>query len=67
MYLIKRGLLKNLDVSIYAKPEFNSWQMDEILSGLENGVDVSVYANPELTWEQMRDIRWRMEYDRSKQ
>jgi hypothetical protein len=33
---ILEGLKRNLDVSIYARPEFDRWQMKEIRLGLEN-------------------------------
>ena len=32
---ILEGLLKNLDISIYSKTEFYSYQMNQIRSGLE--------------------------------
>ena len=41
---IKKGLEDNLNVSIYAKPEFESFQMRQIKSGLKRNLDVSVYA-----------------------
>ena len=41
---ILKGLEKNLNVSIYAKPEFDENQMHEIRLGLLSNVDVSVYA-----------------------
>ena len=45
------GLEDNLDVSIYAKLDFNEFQMFQIRTGLEDGLDVSIYAKPELHWE----------------
>lgn len=54
---IRRGLQENLDVSIYAKPEFNFVQMQEIRFGLEDNLDISIYAKPEFHWEQMWEIR----------
>ena len=50
---ILQGLKENLDVSIYAKPEFDWEQMREIRFGLEDNVDVSIYAKPELDWKEM--------------
>ena len=35
---IKAGLKENIDVSIYAKPEFNEYQMFEIRVGLLNKI-----------------------------
>ena len=41
---IKWGLEDNLDVSIYAKKEYNWKKMDEIRLGLKDNLDVSVYG-----------------------
>jgi len=60
MYEIRLGWVFGLDVSIYAKPEFDWWQMDEIRKGLGDRVDVSSYAKPEFTWKQMKEIRLRL-------
>lgn len=51
------GLKKNLDVTLYAKPEYNCNQMEEIRLGLEAGLDASTYAKPEYTCDQMKEIR----------
>ena len=47
MQEIRLGLEKELDVSIYAKPEFRYGQMQEIRLGLEKELDVSIYAKPD--------------------
>ena len=52
-WLIREGLKKNLDVSIYAKIDFNSSQMIFLLNSLEKNEDVSKYADPKFTAEQM--------------
>ena len=57
MEQISLGLKANLDVSIYAKPEFTDWQMREIGLGLRANLDVSKYTNPEYTWKEMKEIR----------
>lgn len=57
MNVIKAGLNRGLDVSIYADPKFNEWHMYAILEGLEQGIDPSIYANPEFSYPQMREIR----------
>lgn len=36
---IRIGLMKNLDVSAYAKPEYNIYQMKKIRSDLANALD----------------------------
>ena len=41
MKQIKKGLKQGLDVSIYAKPEYNSSQMSEIRENLENKLNVN--------------------------
>ena len=51
------GLQDNLDISIYANPDFSCFQMDQIRWGLADNLDVSLYANPEYTWNQMEQIR----------
>ncbi len=57
MEQIRLGLEKSLDVSIYAKTDFDSNQMLEIKLGLEDNLDVSIYTKPELSWRNMRKIR----------
>ena len=54
---ILAGLEKDLDVSIYAKPEYSWDQMKQISSGLEEGLDVLIYANPDFKSTQMFQIR----------
>ena len=54
---IRKGLKDNLDVSIYAIPDFNSSQMEEIREGLEANVDVSIYAKKDLPNKKMEEIR----------
>lgn len=49
MSQIRQGLENGLDVSWYAKPEFDYKQMEQIRLGLEEGLDVSYYANPKIT------------------
>lgn len=54
---IVKGLLKDLDVTIYAQGKYNWFQMREMRYGLEDKVDVSLYANPDFTFRQMAEIR----------
>ena len=58
------GLECNINVDIYAKPEFNADQMKEIREGLEAGIDVSIYVNPALDADQMAEIRYGLEENR---
>ena len=55
--IIKEGLQENLDVSLYAKKEFNEYQMSEIRLGLIDNLDVSKYAKTEISNEEMKAIR----------
>ena len=52
------GLEKKVDVSWYAKPEFDKYQMNVIKCGLEGNLNVSIYANPEFSDMQMNQIRF---------
>ena len=54
---IIKGLQDSLDVSIYAKKEFDCFQMQQIRAGLFSNVDISKYANPEISWQEMEQIR----------
>lgn len=58
---IHSGLEENLDVTIYAKPEFTSDQMAEIRQGLDGKLDVTIYAKLEYTRDQMVEIRLGLE------
>lgn len=60
---IREGLEEGLDVSSYAKPEFDCYQMEEIRKGLENKLDVSSYADPKFDSYQMAEIRYGLEED----
>ena len=51
---INKGKELNLNVSIYANPNYNWRQMEQIRLGLEDEVDVSKYANPKYDWIQMK-------------
>jgi len=54
---IRKGLENNLDVSIYAKPEYSWKQMHQIREGLEANLDVSEYAKPKYSGQKMEEIR----------
>lgn len=55
---IRHGLSKE-QISLYANPYFNEWQMSEILHGLYDlSIEqVMLYAKPQLNCEKMRMIR----------
>lgn len=52
------GLKNDINVSIYAKPEFEYTQMDIIRDALISGIDVTPFANPIFDWEQMLEIKF---------
>jgi len=54
---IQLGLKEGVDISVYAKPEYDWFQMEEIREGLKAGLDVTVYAKPQVPYETMREIR----------
>ena len=58
---IRVGLKENLDVSLYANPEFNWKQMEQIRLDLKDNLDVSKYAKLEYNWQQMKEIREKLE------
>ena len=57
MYQIKNGLENDLDASIYAYPEYNDGQMEEIKWGIAQGVDYTQYLDYSLTRSEMKKIR----------
>ena len=57
---ILKGLEKDLNVSIYAKTEFDWEQMKQILFGLQDNLDVSLYAKSDLDWQEMKEIRLKL-------
>ena len=57
MQQIRLGLLLKVDVSVYAKTDFDKHQMSEIMLGLEDNIDISIYAKSEYPWRIMRKIR----------
>lgn len=59
---IRKGLENGIDVSIYAKPDFEWRQMREIREGLEACIDVSSYADPNIPWTQMHNMRPQLTY-----
>lgn len=59
---IRKGICNGIDVSIYAKPDFEWRQMREIREGLEAGIDVSSYADPKFVWTRMSNIRKQLTY-----
>ena len=58
---ISAGLQDNLDISIYAKTEFDWKQMEQIREGLEKNLDVSIYAKEYFNCAQMFEIKTGLE------
>lgn len=44
---IIHGLKEDVDVSMYAKPDFTPDQMSHIMTGLQSGIDMTLIAKPE--------------------
>ena len=59
------GIESNVDVLIYAKPEFYWEQMEQIRLGLEDNIDVLVYAKTEISWREMEQIRKKLENEQN--
>ena len=54
---IKQGLRNKVDISWYAKKDYNWLQMEQIRLGLIFDLDVSKYAKPEIPSDKMFKIR----------
>lgn len=54
---IKKGIKQDVDVSIYADPEYYPWQMRLIREGLFEGLDVRKYANPDYSYNKMLKLK----------
>ena len=54
---ILEGLKDNLDVSIYANPEYKWSQMSEIRKGLQDNLNVSIYAKTYFNRAQMKTMK----------
>lgn len=51
------GVENGLDISVYANPSYDSYQMNEIRWRLEKNLDVTQYATTKYNWRQMSQIR----------
>ena len=56
MAQIRSGLQKGLDVSWYAKSEFNHLQMTQIRLGLEAKLDPTLYAYSDISADKIGKI-----------
>lgn len=65
MMELAKGLVRGLDISYYAAPDFSPEQMEQIRIGLENFVDVSVYAFPNIAPVDMKSKREELMYEGS--
>ena len=63
---IIQGIRNQLDISWYAKKEFNWLQMEQIRLGLLYDLDVSVYAKKEFSSDKMFKIREKLLREREK-
>ena len=62
---ILKGIEANIDVLIYAKPEYNSKYMATIREGLEDNLDVVFYADYAFSDSQMEQIRKAIKEDKN--
>ena len=60
MYKIREGLQANLDVSVYANPEYSWEQMNIILQGLIADINVSLLADPDIDLFHMTKILYNL-------
>jgi len=58
---IRRGIIKDLDVSLYADPSYTYKQMIQIRMGLESNISVADYAKPEFKDTEMANFRKALE------
>ncbi|MFI3211340.1 MAG: hypothetical protein R3Y64_09885, partial [Peptostreptococcaceae bacterium] len=58
---IRDGLKKGIDVSVYAKKEYNALKMFAIKEGLILGLDVSKYLDDRLSYVQMLQVKYGLE------
>src|SRR6266516_5826693 len=56
LIVIARGIKENLDVSIFAKKEYNYKQMSLIRAGLYDKIDINLYLNPNYSENVMKEI-----------
>ena len=59
--VIKKGIEQMIEVSVYAKLEYDADQMNEILLGLLHAVNVEIYADSNYSALQMRVLRQALE------
>lgn len=57
---IRIGMKDNIDVKIFANPDFSAEQMKQIRLGAKNGIDYDVYADECFSAEQMHKLRVEM-------
>ena len=68
MFIIKEGIECGLPteyIKLYANPEFNEYQMEQIRTGLKNGLSgeqIGIFAKKEFDAEQMSQIRHGLEH-----
>ena len=58
------GLKNKEKILIFAKPEFDHGQMEQIYLGLYANIDATIYANPRFDWKQMKAFREKLENDK---
>ena len=61
MYYVRKGIEKDLNVSIYGNPDLNTGQMAIVELGLDNNLKAEVYADPKYSAKQMDYLRYVMQ------
>ena len=63
MMLIAEQMKKgDVNINLFAKPEFGYREMDKILEGIKEGLNVSYYNKPGFDYLQMEEIRLALKY-----
>ena len=57
MYQIRIGMEDNLDVSVYADPNFDTAQMKELRLGLMKSLPVEMFAKPDIPAKKMHALK----------
>ena len=61
MYYVRKGIEKDLNVSIYGNPDLNTEQMAIVELGLDKNLRAEVYAEPKYSAKQMDYFRYVMQ------
>ena len=54
--VLRKAIEHDVDVTQYADPKYDAYQLNNIFVGLLNGLDVTYYADPSFSSQQMSAI-----------